>query len=162
MFEFELTLLWLLFYRLFSFAASTPHFYTLFCRLLTSQSHWTLSFVLLFHVGAQVATLSETFITDRAQVRAFACMPPHMDLQGATPHELLIAVLAGEGSISSVTPHVVSKVSLGCETTVTLFVMALVRLFSVVDSHVSFEITPLGEFLVTVGPVASEWLNSGL
>ena len=132
-------MLWLLFYSLFSFAPSTRHFGSLFGGLTGSDRLGGFQlFVLLFHVGAQVATLGEAFVADRAQVGAFACVPPHVDLQRATPHELLIAVLAGERSVSRVTPHVVSKVSLGCETAVTLVVVALVRLFSVVDSHVSF------------------------
>ena len=127
-----------------------------------TRQFWILESLVYLHMRSKVATFGETLITTRAQVRPLTCMPTHVDLECATPHKFLVTILAGKGSVSRVTSHMIGEVALGSEAAFTRFKRAFVGFFSVVNSHVGFKITPFGELLVAAVPVATEGFDARL
>jgi len=60
-----------------------------------------------FQVGSKIATFGELFATAVASEGFLTCMATHVDLEGARPHETLIALFTFEWSFTCVPSEVI-------------------------------------------------------
>ena len=63
-------------------------------------------------------------------------MSPHVDLQSARPHELVVAYLTNVWPLTRVPPLVVSKVALGSEAHIAVSKVTPEGFLAVVNAHV--------------------------
>lgn len=85
---------------------------------------------------SQIPTFGERFVALLALVRLLPCMPPHMYLQRARPHEFIPTLITYVGPLPRVPSLVISQVPLRGETHLTVSEVTLKGLQSVMDAHV--------------------------
>jgi hypothetical protein len=87
-------------------------------------------------VSPEVAAFREPTVTLITFVGSFPRVPTHVDLQGATPHEILPTFLACVGSLTRMPPLMISEMPLRGEAHAAVSELAPERLLSVVYPHV--------------------------
>ena len=113
-------------------------------------------------MGSEISTLSEPFRANIALEWTLTSVPAHMDLQGARPHEAMVALIAFKRTLASVPSKMVRQVPMGCEGSTTVFKGAVEGFFSIVDASVRLKIAFLSESFATALKIAHKRLLSDL